>query len=301
VGAGLWGRLRPWCGHLRSGAGVGRTPVSALLLRVPARGAAGLRGPFWFGLSSSKSMRIGLRTILISAILLAVASKQLPLELPAPRTWGGRRKGAGRPRGPNAGTPHVARPELKARHPLHITLRVARGLPNLRTKTRFRIVKRAIAAGRSRFGFRVVHYSVQSNHLHLVCEAPDKVALRRGLTGLQVRIARALNTLLGRRGQVFPRPYHSRILKTPREVRNVLAYVLNNARRHGKQAGHTYPKTWTDPCSSSQSFTGWSRSQGQDPPLPAITSGVAAAKTWLLNKGWRRHRLLQRHELPGPT
>jgi len=153
-----------------------------------------------------------------------MAKRDVQMELPVTPGWGGRRRGAGRPPGLNAGTPHVERPELKARHPVHVTLRVAQGLPNLRAKAQFRIVKDALRGIRRRFAFRVVHYSVQSNHLHLVCEAHDKASLGRGLKGLQVRIAKALNKLLGRRGAVFPTRYHARILKTPREVRNALRY-----------------------------------------------------------------------------
>ena len=215
------------------------------------------------------------------------------LDLYAPKTsHGGARLGAGRPRGLNAGTPHVARPELKDTHPVHVTLRVARGLPSLRSKARFRVVKAALSAANGRFGFCVVHYSVQSNHLHLVCEAEDRVSLGQGLKGLQVRIARGLNKLLGRRGAVFPRRYHARILTSPREVRNVLAYVLNNARHHLRR---TLPASWMDPFSSARSFDGWTGRRARPPPDDTI----ATPATWLLRVGWRKHRLLRPTEVPG--
>jgi len=223
-----------------------------------------------------------------------MAKREVQMELPVTPGWGGRRRGAGRPPGPNAGTPHVERPELKARHPVHVTLRVASGLPSLRAKAQFRIVKEALRGIRRRFAFRVVHYSVQSNHLHLVCEAHDKESLGRGLKGLQGRIAKALNRLLGRRGAVFPTRYHARILETPREVRNVLMYVLNNARHHTRRV---LAPSWTDPCSSAESFNGWKGG----PSHPPRAAELAAPLTWLLKKGWRKNRLLRPNEVPGPA
>ncbi|HKO91462.1 MAG TPA: hypothetical protein VJU61_09940, partial [Polyangiaceae bacterium] len=73
---------------------------------------------------------------------------------------------------------------------------------------------------------RIVHYSIQSNHVHLLVEADDRRALTAGLRGLFVRIAGALNRLWQRRGGVFADRFHERELRTPREVRNSLLYVL---------------------------------------------------------------------------
>src|SRR4051812_5153542 len=149
------------------------------------------------------------------------------------RTWGGKRDGAGRPKTGRAGVSHLRRPRLSRHHPVHVTLRAAPGLPSLRKRALRRVLFAAFGAGSERFGFRLVHFSVQSNHLHLVCEADDEGALCRGMQGLSIRIAKRLNRALGRRGRFFSDRYHARALKTPREVRNALAYVLNNARKHG--------------------------------------------------------------------
>jgi len=48
-----------------------------------------------------------------------------------------------------------------------------------------------------------------------------------------IRVAKGLNKLWARRGKVFADHYHDRILRTPREVRNALCYVLHNAKKHG--------------------------------------------------------------------
>ena len=103
---------------------------------------------------------------------------------------------------------------------------------------------------------RVIEFSVMSNHLHLLCEGKDRDVLARGLQGLFTRIARAVNRALGRSGRVFTDRYHDRVLKTPREVRNALAYVLNNARKHAAELGRRKPARWIDPCSSARVFFG---------------------------------------------
>lgn len=175
---------------------------------------------------------------------------------------------------------HDRRPELDPRHPVHVTLRVVRGLPNLRAKRQYAVVRGALEAGAQRFGFTLVHFSVQGNHLHLLCEAEDKRALARGLKGLQVRIARRVNARLGRRGRFFADRYHAHVLSTPKEVRHALAYVLNNARKHMRQRGKAAPTRWVDPCSTAKRFFS-DRADGV-----GINRGLRRARTWLLNVGW---------------
>jgi REP-associated tyrosine transposase len=211
------------------------------------------------------------------------------------RTHGGARRGAGRkPNGARAGERHGTRPAVDWRVPLHVTMRIARGVPSLRAQRCMALVRRAFAGGRERFGFRLVHYAVQPDHLHLVVEAADRRALTRGARGLSVRIARLLNGGLGRTGQVFADRYHARPLRTPREVRRALAYVLLQARRHAAQR-RTGMTTVLDACSSGAWFDGWSRGRKRDGPLVE----TVAPRTWLLAVGWRRHGLVDPAEVPG--
>jgi REP-associated tyrosine transposase len=211
------------------------------------------------------------------------------------RTHGGARLGAGRkPNGPHAGERHGRRPSVDARVPLHVTMRIARGVPSLRAQRCMALVRRAFAGGRERFGFRLVHYAVQPDHLHLVVEAADKRALTRGARRLSVRIARLLNRGLGRAGQVFADRYHARPLRTPREVRRALAYVLLQERRHAAKR-RTGMTTKLDACSSAAWFDGWARGRKRDGPL----AETVAARTWLLAVGWRRHGLIDPVEVPG--
>jgi len=152
-------------------------------------------------------------------------------------------------------------------------VRLRSGLPNLRRKDARDAVAGAFADGRDRFGFRLTQFSLQSNHLHLIAEAEDARALSRGMQGLLVRMARALNALWNRRGSVFSDRFHARALRTPREVRAALVYVIQNARRHGVRA------CAIDPFSSGAWFDGWKERFSIRGVQPAI---VVAALTWLL-------------------
>jgi len=175
-------------------------------------------------------------------------------------------------------------------------MRVLAGLPRLRVRPALRILWRCMAAGRDRFGFRLVQFSIQGNHVHLIAEAPDRRALARGMQGLAVRFAKNLNKGWGRAGTVFADRYHDRVLRTPREVRMALCYVLNNALHHGQvfvREGVAVP----DPCSSAPWFDGWLGLLA--PRAPPGLAPVVAARTWLVTIGWRRHGRIAVDEVPG--
>jgi putative transposase len=156
--------------------------------------------------------------------------KQIELSL---RRRGGKRKGAGRnPKQGRAGVSHAKRPELKSRFPVMVTIRVCDTVYNLRSKRCSVPIREAVAAAQGRFGLRIVQYCVQGNHCHFIVEAQDAVSLSRGMAGLMIRMARALNRVMKRKGKVFGDRYHAHILKTVNEVRNALHYVANNHRKH---------------------------------------------------------------------
>jgi REP element-mobilizing transposase RayT len=110
-----------------------------------------------------------------------------------------------------------------------------RDVPPLRSRRFLRDFQARMHAGCERDDFRVCHYSIQRDHVHLVVEAAGKEALGRGMKSVGIRLARAVNRVFGRRGPVLFGRYHLRVLRTPREVRNALAYVLLNARKHWRQ------------------------------------------------------------------
>jgi REP element-mobilizing transposase RayT len=113
----------------------------------------------------------------------------------------------------------------------------------------FQVLYGALRAARERNGMRICHYSVQSNHLHLIVEAPDAEALSRGMQGLAVRIARRINRHMRRQGTVFKDRYHARALKTAWQVRIALRYVLLNARKHSQS------QRWQQECRLAQTST----------------------------------------------
>jgi hypothetical protein len=216
-----------------------------------------------------------------------------------PTGRGGWRPGAGRPRG-RTKVAHERREDFAARFVEHVTLRVREGVGRLRRGRVLAVVKRAIRAGGHREDFRVVHYTVQANHLHLIVEAEGAGALAKGMQGLEVRFARGINRVLDRKGKLFAERYHARVLKTPREVRAVLRYVLLNVRHHARGP---LASTWIDPYSSAAWFDGWRESIRPGEPwlreLLAEPAPTAAATRWLLTTGWRRAGLLRFDEVPG--
>jgi REP element-mobilizing transposase RayT len=207
-----------------------------------------------------------------------------------PTGLGGWRPGAGRPRGERVS--HGRRQRFAARYPLHVTLRVVDGLPSLRRHAPLRIVQRAIG----RFGrgerFRVVQFAVIGNHIHLIVEATDAEVLARGMQGLEVSLARRLNRHFERRGSFFADRYHARVLRTPREVRNALRYVLLNHRHHEARRGEELSRDWVDPFSSGYWFDGWRDQVRLTEPrqreLLNVPRPTAPATVWLLTTGWRR-------------
>ena len=116
--------------------------------------------------------------------------------------------------------------------PVHVTVRVRDGLPGLRGFRPARELRKAFVYGCNRTSehgvFRICEFSVQGNHVHLLCEAQSARALSRGIQGFKVRVARGMNRLWDRSGPVWGDRYHARIMRTPTEVRNALCYVLKN-------------------------------------------------------------------------
>ncbi|HKA87629.1 MAG TPA: transposase [Haliangiales bacterium] len=210
------------------------------------------------------------------------------LTLPKPPTWGGPRENSGRkPTGqiggydhrgrPQAGVSHGPRPELNPRHPLHVTLRAVNGSPSMRNfAVAAEIGKLLKRRARRELLCRVVYFTIQKDHIHMIVEAADRAALSRGVQGLASGIARVVNRTAGCAGGLWRDRYHARPLRTPTEVRNCLIYVLRNGFKHGSTAFAV------DPCSSAAWFDGF---DGQ-PPARTDAAPVVPPRTWLLATGW---------------
>jgi len=223
--------------------------------------------------------------------------EQLAQELRAPMRWGGRREGAVRPRGPRARDPHRRREPLAARFHCHVTLRIRRGIPSLCKASLVREWKQSLRAACERGRFRVVHFSLQRDHAHLLVEAATARDLACGMKSIGARLARAVNRVFRRHGPVLADRYHLRVLRTPREVRNALAYVLLNVGKHWREQHGSPPPVRLDDASSGCWFDGWRGvAASREPPRDRT---VAQPRTWLLAIGWRRHGLVDASEVPG--
>jgi REP element-mobilizing transposase RayT len=225
---------------------------------------------------------------------------QLSLDL-RPRTWGGAREGAGRKKtGRCLDVPHRTRPKISKHHPIHVVLRTRKDVPRLRRGPTYQAIRRALQHVLGEHAFRVVHMSIQHNHLHFLVEADDKKALRRGMSSLAITAARAINSVLGRKGRVFEYRYAGRPITSPRQMRNALSYVLNNWRRHHEDLrSPAAGRARIDPYSTAIHFAGWKETarfaipDGYE-PLPS-----AEPETWLLRIGWQRHGPISVYEEPG--
>ncbi len=214
------------------------------------------------------------------------------------RRPGSKRPGP-KPKGPRPGSPHTVRPELKARHPVHVVLRVVDAVGNLRRRATYKAVREATLTTARRENFRIVHLSIQRNHLHLLVEADHKGALASGMQGFQISAAKHLNAAISkdrpgprRRGAVFPDRYHAEIITTPTQARHALNYVINNWRKHKEDRSDTTRSWKIDWFSTAIMFPGWAEYADEPfmrrgPPSydPLV---VYQPRTWLLREGYMR-------------
>ena len=172
-------------------------------------------------------------------------------------------------------------------------MRARAGLRTFRCQRVLFAFARAIARANQRSlrpgQYRIVHFSIQGNHVHLLVEAEDRDALRSGSQGLAIRFARAFNHVFERSGNVWAERHDRRAIRSPRQLRNVLVYILQNHRKHSPSKETAVS---LDPCSSAIWFGGFSRAGPElealaGSPIGRVRRCVVAPKTWLLADGWR--------------
>ena len=213
---------------------------------------------------------------------------------------GGKRAGAGRKRAKeNWQDPqHEARPALDFRHPVHAILRCREDVPRLRQRCMFEAIRRSLVPYVGGEAFRIIHISIQHNHLHLITEAANEAALTEGMRSFTIRVAKAINRAWGREGKVFKFRYKAKQIRSREYARNVLAYVLNNWRRHREDFYDIGSKrALLDEYSSAISFDGWVGGRFRVPaayvPLP-----VSPPRTSLLRSDWQWYGLIDPWEMP---
>ena len=230
---------------------------------------------------------------------------------------GGPQPGAGRPRKNPAlalrpkgkgYVLHKARAEVDPRHPQHVTLTVLEDISHLRSRDMYAAVKRSLRVAGKHDHFGIVHFSVQGNHIHLLVEAVNKVALAEGMQSFEISLAKRINAVMTskrrqkRKGQVFADRYHVKAITSVRGTRNALCYILNNWRHHPRSArGPLLLDGKLDPYSSAILFAGWKEKTVPEIHIPPDYEApfVREPKTWFLQKGWKRAKPISCFEVPG--
>jgi REP element-mobilizing transposase RayT len=229
------------------------------------------------------------------------------------------RRPVGRPKkGVRASERHEVRPTLRRNEPVHVTLRVHEDVGRLRRREIYAAVREALFTVLPNESCRIVHLSIQGNHIHLLVEAENRMALARGMQAFQISAAKKINAAVAkagswwerrhggakrRKGSVFPDRYHAEIITSPRQARHALSYVLNNWRKHREDRA-AFARGWKiDPFSTAWAFEGWKELEDSPTlwklresyqPMPAWRP-----KSWLLCEGWRRYGLIRTTEVPG--
>ncbi len=247
----------------------------------------------------------------------ALEIEQLPLFIEV-KSKKRRRKKPGPKPSKRSGSRHEKRPELKGRFPVHVVLRVHDDMGSLRKRFMYSALREATIAVAMRElafkehgAFRIVHISIQRDHVHLLVEADDKVALSRGMQSFQISAAKHMNRAISvkrqlevrRRGTVFPDRFHQEIITTRKQARHTLNYVLNNWRKHQEDRGDQQ-RTWkVDPFSSGAQFGGWKELEGKVVMWPVRETYdplvVYLPRTWLPTRGWQIYGLIETREIPG--
>ena len=202
----------------------------------------------------------------------------------------------GRPRntGKDRRVSHSRRERFARRSVAHVTLRVREGIPSLRGRRMAKALGDCFRRGCRKVGFSICHFSIQGNHLHLIVEADNHAALARGMQGFAIRAAKAINRVAGRKGTVWNDRYYVRRVQAGCAIRDLLIYVLHNARRHDI---HFKGINGLDPLSSARYFRGW-YGKPELPPAPPGDPPVAPPQTMALINSWEMYGYLDPKEIP---
>ncbi len=206
--------------------------------------------------------------------------------------------------------PHVTRSLLASRFPVHVVVRRTEALGSLRRLDLYAAIRKSTIRVATRADFRIVHLSIQRSHIHLLVEATDKRALAKGMQAFQISAAKQLNRAFSRRrpgprrrGAVFPDRYYAEIIRSPRQARHALAYVLLNWKKHGEDLEDGRRGWKIDWYSSAGAFDGWAEAEREPWMMrrPSKMEALVVTKpgTWLLQVGWKKHgATISRWEAP---
>jgi REP element-mobilizing transposase RayT len=140
-------------------------------------------------------------------------------------------KGAGRMAIHDRGIRHIARDQIKRTTPLHLTIKIESKKAGIKNKNILTALHHSIKNARL-LGLRILHYSLEYDHVHLLVEADNNGILGRGMQSFGISFSKGINKIKQMNGRVFKSRYHFRKLKTPSEIKNVLNYILRNGIKH---------------------------------------------------------------------
>ncbi|MGZ3789032.1 MAG: transposase [Bacteriovorax sp.] len=140
-------------------------------------------------------------------------------------------KGAGRPAIHDIGIRHSSRPFLKKPSSLHLTVKIKKNRADMKNKSVLGLLKRAIKNAR-RQGLKVIHYSLEYDHVHLLIEADNNYILGKGMQAFGVTLSKAINRMRKLKGGVYKHRYHFRHISSARELKNVMNYIFTNGLKH---------------------------------------------------------------------
>ncbi|MGZ3787001.1 MAG: transposase [Bacteriovorax sp.] len=129
------------------------------------------------------------------------------------------------------GIRHTSRPFLKKPSSLHLTVKIKKNKAEMKNKSVFSLLKRAILNAR-RQGLKVIHYSLEYDHVHLLIEAENNHILGKGMQAFGGTFSKAINRMRKLKGGVYKHRYHFRKISSARELKNVMNYIFTNGLKH---------------------------------------------------------------------
>lgn len=140
-------------------------------------------------------------------------------------------KRAGRPAKNDPGIRHSSRMKFSKLTSFHLTIKVRENKADIQSKKLLKALHHAIARARLK-NLKVIHYTLEYNHVHLLVETNDHRILHAGMQALGISFSKAINKVKSLKGHVYKHRYHQRKIGSARELKNVLLYIFNNGKKH---------------------------------------------------------------------
>jgi len=127
---------------------------------------------------------------------------------------------------------HHSRPHLLSGKPVHVTIKTDKNIiPNLRNKILYKEIRASFKRARL-LGIRIIHFTVQRDHIHFLIEAQNKKQLGQSMRALSISLTKRLSRVLAKKIKALKTRYHLHILKSLKEIKNVANYIQNNGKKH---------------------------------------------------------------------